>query len=121
MILYNETPFVWGTWVSPPASTEPIKLTLGGLTSLLHEQLSYFKISVPGVDAQSDARPPGLRPVVDSILKSGTHSWEEIGHEKFLRPLSPFRWFKKDSCQLLAKEYALSTGKLPRRLAREQC
>ena len=31
--------------------------------------------------ARSDARPPGMRPVADSILTSGTHSWEEIGHE----------------------------------------
>ena len=29
--------------------------------------------------------------------------------------------FKKSSCQLLAKECALSTGKLHRRLALEQC
>ena len=28
---------------------------------------------------------------------------------------------KKSSCQLLAKECALSIGKLPRRLAQEQC
>ena len=28
--------------------------------------------------------------------------------KKFLRPFSPFRWFKKDSCQLLAKECALT-------------
>ena len=39
--------------------------------------------------------------------------------KKILRPFSPFRWFKKSSCRLLAKEYALSTGKLPRRLAQE--
>ena len=39
----------------------------------------------------------------------------------FLWPFSPFHWFKKGSCQLLAKEWALSTGKLPRRLAQEQC
>ena len=31
-----------------------------------------------------------------------------------------FRWFKKSSCQLLAKEHALSTGKLFRGLAQEQ-
>ena len=31
----------------------------------------------------------------------------------------PFHWFKKGSCQLLAKECALSTNKLPRRLAQE--
>ena len=34
-----------------------------------------------------------------------------------LRPFS----LKKSSGQLLAKECALSTGKLPRRLAQEQC
>ena len=57
-------------------------LTLGGLTALLHEQLSYFQISLPGVVARLDARPPGMRPVADSILTSGTHSWKENGHEK---------------------------------------
>ena len=31
--------------------------------------------------ARSDARPSGMRPVADSILTSGTNSWEEIGHE----------------------------------------
>ena len=45
-----------------------------------------------------------------------TWSWKH-----FLRPFSLFRWFKKSSCQLLAKECALSTGKLPRRLAQKQC
>ena len=59
-------------------------LTLGGLTALLHEQLSYFQISLPGVTARSDARPPGMRPVADSNLTSGTHSWEETGFEKKL-------------------------------------
>ena len=33
--------------------------------------------------------------------------------KKFLRPFSLFRCFKKSSCQLLVKECALSTGKLP--------
>ena len=66
---------------SPPA-VEPMTLTLGGLTALLHEQLSYFKISLPGVVAQSDARPPRMRLVADSILTSGTHSWKENGHKK---------------------------------------
>ena len=41
--------------------------------------------------------------------------------KNFLRPFSLFRWFKKSSCQLLAKECAVSTGELPRRLAQEQC
>ena len=38
-----------------------------------------------------------------------------------LRPFTLFRWFRKSRCQLLAKECALSTGNLPRRLAQEQC
>ena len=50
-------------------------------------------------------------------IHSGLHSFVEI----WSRPFSPFRCFKKGSCQLLAKEWALSTGKLPRRLAQEQC
>ena len=82
MILYNETPFVWGTWISPPASIEPMTLTLGGLTARLYEQLSYFKISLLDVVARPDARPSGMRPVADSILTSGTYSWKENGHEK---------------------------------------
>ena len=58
---------------------------------------------------------PEFDPHVRHIL-----SWR-LGHETFLRPFSLFRWFKTSSCQLLAKECALSTGKLPRRLAQEQC
>ena len=42
-------------------------------------------------------------------------SWR-FGHEKKFTIFSPF---KKGSCQLLAKEYVLSTCKLPRRLAQE--
>ena len=42
-------------------------------------------------------------------------SWR-FGHEKKFMIFSPF---KKGSCQLLAKEYILSTCKLPRRLAQE--
>ena len=57
---------------------------------------------------------PEFDPHIRHIL-----SWR-LCHEKFLRPFSLFRWFKKSNCQLLAKECALSTGKLPRRLAQEQ-
>ena len=42
-------------------------------------------------------------------------------HMYYIFTVSSFCWFKKGSCQLLAKEWALSTGKLPRRLAQEQC
>ena len=61
-----------------------MKLTLGGVTARLYEQLSYFQISLLGVVARSDARPSGMRPVADSILTPGTYmySWKENGHEK---------------------------------------
>ena len=62
-------------------SIESMTLTLGGLTALLHEQLSYFQISLLGVVFWSDARPPGMQPVADSILTSSTHSWKENSHE----------------------------------------
>ena len=58
---------------------------------------------------------PEFDPHVRHIL-----SWR-FGHENIIRPFTIFRWFKMSSCQLLAKECALSTGKLPRRLAQEQC
>ena len=41
----------------------------------------------------------------------------EIGHEMISKTILS-RWFKKGSCQLLAKECALCTGKLPRGLPR---
>ena len=75
----------------------------------------------PGAGAQSDARRPGMRMVVGSILTSGNiFSWSLV-MKWFLWPFSPFHWFKKGSCHLLVKEWALSTGKPPRRHAQEQC
>ena len=46
------------------------------------------------------------------------HSFLDLVMKTFPRPFSPFRWFKKGSCQLLMKECALSTGKLPTLYAR---
>ena len=55
-----------------------------------------------GMVARSDA--PGMRPVADSILTSGTHSWKENGHEKkFYDQYLPSADSRKGSCQLLAK------------------
>ena len=65
--------------------------------------------------------PPGKQMVAGSILTPDTFFRGNLVMKKILRPLSPFRWFKKGICQLLAKEYALSTAKLPMRLAQEQC
>ena len=59
--------------------------------------------------ARSDARPSGMRPVADSILTSGTYSWKENGHEKnFYDHYLPSADSRKGSCQLLAKECALT-------------
>ena len=59
--------------------------------------------SVSQLDASSDWRPGGrgFNPAeVGNIL-----SWRLI-MKYFLRSFSPFRWFKKGSCQFLAKECA---------------
>ena len=65
------------------------------------------------------ARPPDMRTVAGSILTSGkTFFRSDLVMKKFLQPFSPFRWFKRGSGQLLA--WALSTGKLPTRLAQDQ-
>ena len=75
----------------------------------------------PGTVARSEASSLGMQAALSSIPMSGTFFRGDLVMKTFLWPFSLFRWFKKSSCQLLAKECALSTGKLPRRLAREQC
>ena len=47
------------------------------------------------------------------------HSFVEIGHETISTAILSFPLIQEGTCQLLAKECALSTGKLPRRLAQE--
>ena len=71
--------------------------------------------------ARLEACPLGMQAAPSSIPTSGTFFPGDLVMKKFLRPFSLFHWFKKSSCQLLAKECAVSTGKLPRRLAQEQC
>ena len=53
--------------------------------------------------AWSDARAPGMRPVADSILTSGTHSREEVGHEKNSMTIISLPLIQEGSCQVLAK------------------
>ena len=65
--------------------------------------------------AQSEACSLGMQAASSSIPTSGTFFRGDLVMKTFLRSFSLFRWFKKSSCQLLAKECALSTGKLPRR------
>ena len=62
--------------------------------------------------------PPGKQTAAGSILTPGTFFRGDLVMKKSTTILS-LPLFKKDSCQLLAKECALSTGKLPRRLAQE--
>ena len=71
--------------------------------------------------AQSGASLTANQGVAGSNPGPATFFRGDLVMKNFLRPFSPFRWFKKGSCQLLAKEWTLSTGKLPRRLAQEQC
>ena len=74
---------------------------LGNVTSCLHN-LSK-QVAVDQLDAPSHWRPGGRRfnhTEVGNIL-----SWRLI-MKYFLQSFSPFRWFKKGSCQFLAKECA---------------
>ena len=71
----------------------------------------------PGGVARSEACPSGMQVAPSSIPTSGTFFRGDFVMKTFLRPFSLSRRFKKSSCQLLAKEYVLSTGKQPRRLA----
>ena len=73
----------------------------------------------PGAVARSEASSIGMQAAPSSIPTSSTFFRGDLVMKTFLRPFSLFRWFKKSSCQLLAKECALSTGKLPRRLRRD--
>ena len=82
---------------------------------------SFYKQMLPGAVARSEASSLGMQAAPSSIPTSSTFFRGDLVMKAFLRPFSLFRWFKKSSCQLLAKECALSTGKLPRRLAQEQC
>ena len=75
----------------------------------------------PGAVARSEASSLGMQVAQSSIPTSSTFFRLDLVMKIFLRPFSLFCWFKTSSCQLLGKECALSTGKLPRRLAQKQC
>ena len=61
----------------------------------------------PALVAQLDAHPTGDQEVAGSTPAEVGNilSWRLI-MKYFLRSFSPFRWFKKGSCQFLAKECA---------------
>ena len=76
-------------------------------------QTKYFG---PGVVARSEACPLGIQ----AAPEFDPHVWHilswRLGPEKISAAILPLPL----SCQLLAKECALSTGKFPRRLAQKQ-
>ena len=90
----------------------------GKIYILLGKMLESHLMEEPGVVTRSEACSFGMQMAPSSIPTSGTFFHGDLVMKTFLRPFSLFCWFKKSSCQLLAKECALSTGKLPRRLAR---
>ena len=80
-------------------------LPLGQLLYSYHLNMTWW-LRVSLLDARSTGDQEGL----SSRLRSGNILLLRLIMKSFLRSLSPFRWFKKGSCQLLAKECALSTG-----------
>ena len=88
--------------------------TISGHSSILHSSVYSFWWPIPYLDTHTF-----LQSSVGFILmanhfgtfirgrkfepQSGHITFAEIDHEIILRPFSRFRWFKKDSCQLLSK------------------
>ena len=71
-----------------------------------HILLLYLSWQPASVD-QLDARPTGDHKVAGSTpAGSATFFRGNLIMKYFLRSFSPFRWFKKGSCQFLAKECA---------------
>ena len=68
----------------------------------------------PDAIAPSVAMSLGNQEAPPSILAYRTSFCKDLVMKLFLPPFFLFRWFKKSSCQLMAKGCALSTGYLPR-------
>ena len=112
----NQGRTIWNLASIGPVFSEEKTFENGDSTSYTHTH-RYG----PGAVARSEASPLGMQAAPSWIPTSGTFFRGDLVMKTFLRPFSLFRWFKKSSCQLLTKECALSTGKLPKRLAQEQC
>ena len=87
---------------------EKLCITLGGgINGLWGRDRVVYMSSVPVSVAQLDARPTGDQEVAGSTPAEVGNilSWRLIV-KYFLGSFSPFRWFKKGSCQFLAKECA---------------
>ena len=108
-------------FLSAPHTSERFLYSTHHHHSYIILELGKQSSCLPGAVARSEASPLGMQVAPSSIPMSGTFFRGDLVMKTFLRPFSLFRWFKKSSCQLPVKECALSTGKLPRRLAQEQC
>ena len=102
----------WGAMFAPSYTTSHVFLCVSDFQWFL--RLRDGRGSSIRSEFAWHASGPEFDPHIRHIL-----SWR-LGHENISTAITLFRWFKKSSCQLLAKECALSTGKLPRRLAQEQ-
>ena len=83
-----------------------------GLSLLVCLSCTHYFLSWPGAVARSEVYSLCMQAAPSSIPTSGTFFRGDLVMETFLRPFSLFRWFRKSSCQLLAKGCALSIGKL---------
>ena len=93
-------------------------LTLGGLTAVLHEQLSYCYISLPGVVARSGAHPPGMG---RSRIRSSRPA-NILGRRLVMKVFLSLPLIQEGQLSVTGERTCTNgTGKLPRRLAREQC
>ena len=74
---------------------------------ILGKRAIRVRVIEPASVVQLDARPTGDQEVAGSTPAEVGNilSWRLI-MKYFLRSFSPFRWFKKGSCQFLAKECA---------------
>ena len=81
--------------------------------------LQLYENDLPDAVARSETRPPSMRTVAGSILTSGNiPSWRLV-MKKCLRPHS-FPLIQEAQLSVTDERCALSTGKLPKRLAQEQ-
>ena len=75
-------------------------------TAYMQANQALLSLRKPALVAQSDARPAGDQEVAASIpTGSGNIHFERLIMKYFLWSFSPFHWFKKGSCQFLAKEF----------------
>ena len=110
---------MWGTWISPPASIEPMTLTwdLGMANrSAVWTTLLLLKFFA-GRGSSIGRASAWYGSVADSIITSGKHSLEEIGHEKVSTTILSLSLIQERQLSVTGERMCTNgTGKLPRRL-----